>query len=95
MATRIAPEAPSAAQLMQSESLRTFNDVMETATVSTRAKGRVNCSRCGSRMLMLDENEIACLSCGHRDYGKAYQPLRLAPEDIEDSQTIVRTRRLA
>jgi hypothetical protein len=46
------------------------------------ANRALRCKRCGGRMLT-SEDGLACLSCGHLDYGYEFKPLSLTLADAK------------
>jgi hypothetical protein len=44
------------------------------------ANPALRCKRCGGRMLS-SEDGLACLACGHLDYGREFRPLSLTLAD--------------
>jgi len=48
--------------------------------VARPANHTLRCTRCGGRMLT-SEDGLACLACGHQDYGHEFKPLSLTLAD--------------
>ena len=65
--------------------------------MSRLAVQALRCKRCGGRMLTSADG-LACLACGHQDYGHEFKPLSLtladarrALKDDANSETPFRT----
>ena len=48
--------------------------------VTKPATHALRCKRCGGRMLSSADG-LACLACGHQDYGHGFKPLSLTLAD--------------
>jgi hypothetical protein len=65
--------------------------------MTKQANDALRCKRCGGRMVASADG-LACLACGHQDYGQAFKPLsftladaRRARRDGANSDTPYRT----